>query len=113
MIVAQNLCLALAVRLDAHPHPVLPRWVAAFSAVTALAIVPSTCAAVVRSGPLAWNGFVSFWLRIGAYGLFVVVMFFVLRRAIAREALEDLAAAAAGAPAGPVDGRALEGMTAP
>jgi hypothetical protein len=88
MTLAQNVCLALAVRLDARPRPVFPRWVAPFSIAVAVATAPAACGAVVRSGPLAWNGAVSFWLRIIAYGVFFVVMFFVLRRAIAREELE-------------------------
>jgi hypothetical protein len=88
MILVQNLCLALAVYLDAHPKPIFPRWVAPFSIITGLAMTPAACAAIVRTGPLAWNGIVSFWLRIGAYGLFIVVMFFVLRAAIRRQALE-------------------------
>ncbi len=89
MIIAQNICLALAVYLDAQPQPILPRWVAPFSILTALAIAPAACAAVFRTGPLAWNGVVSFWLRIGAYSLFIVVMFFVLRAAIKRQDLEE------------------------
>src|SRR5581483_8241777 len=88
MIVAQNLCLALAVWLDRGPRPIFPRWVAPFSLAVALAITPSAGAAVFRTGPLAWNGFVSFWLRIGAYALFLVVMFVVLQRAVRREEAE-------------------------
>ncbi|MBO2447679.1 hypothetical protein J4573_11315 [Actinomadura barringtoniae] len=92
MIVVQNLCLALAVRLDAQPRPIFPRWVAAFSVVIGLAIAPSAGAAAFRTGPLAWNGLVSFWLRIGAYALFVVVMFFVLWGAVRRQSREEEAA---------------------
>jgi hypothetical protein len=88
MIVAQNLCLALAVYLDARPEPIFPRWVAPFSIAVALTIAPSAGAAVFTKGPLAWNGFVSFWLRIAAYSTFLVVMFFVLRRAVKRELSE-------------------------
>ncbi len=42
-----------------------------------------------QSGPLAWDGLLSFWLRNGAFALFVIVMFFVLRRAVLRQARED------------------------
>jgi hypothetical protein len=49
-------------------------------------MLPSACAAVVRDGPLAWDGLVSFWLRNGAFALFAVVMFFVLRAALRRQA---------------------------
>jgi hypothetical protein len=93
-IVAQNVCLALAVYLDAHPRPIFPRWVGHVSLATAAAMVPAACAAVFRTGPLAWNGVVSFWLRIIAYTVFIVVMFFVLRAAIRREAVEDVLSAA-------------------
>ncbi|MCV7261031.1 hypothetical protein [Mycobacterium shimoidei] len=89
MLVVQNLCLALAVYLDARdapPRPVFPRWVAPFSVVTAAAMTPAACAAVFRTGPLAWDGLVSFWLRIGAFTVYVVVMFFVLRAAIKQQA---------------------------
>lgn len=93
MIVAQNLCLALGVYLDARPRPVFPRWVGHFSLLTAAAMAPAAAAAAVRTGPLAWNGAISFWLRIGAYAAFLVVMFFVLRSAIRREAEEDAVSA--------------------
>jgi hypothetical protein len=63
--------------------------VAPYSVLTALAMAPSAGAAVFRDGPLAWDGFVSFWLRNGAFALFVVVMFFVLRRAVLRQAVAD------------------------
>jgi len=88
MLVAQNLCLAVAVYLDRHPRPIFPRWVGHVSVAVAVATAPAVCGAVVHSGPFAWDGVVSFWLRIGAYGVFLVVMFFVLWAAIAREESE-------------------------
>jgi len=89
MIIAQNLCLGLAVLLDSQPRPIFPRWVAYFSFGVSLVMAPSVCAAVVQSGPLAWNGLVSFWLRIISYALFLVVMFFVLQSAIKRQRKEQ------------------------
>lgn len=89
MIVAQNLMLALAVYHDNGPNPVFPRWVGHLSLLTMFAMVPSACAVVVPNGPLAWDGAVSFWLRNGAFATFIVVMFFVVRAAIHRQALEE------------------------
>lgn len=91
MLVVQNLCLGLAVYLDAHARPVFPRWVGAFSFLTAAAMTPAVGAAIFRTGPLAWNGVVSFWLRIGAFTLDVVVMFFVLLAALRQQAAEETA----------------------
>jgi hypothetical protein len=89
MLIAGNVCLGLAIYLDRHPEPIFPRWVGHFNMVVAVLLAPAACAAVVRSGPLAWNGFVSFWLKIGTFTAFVVVMFLVLRVAIKRQALEE------------------------
>jgi hypothetical protein len=94
MIVVANLCLALAVWLDARAQPVFPRWVAPFSLVIAAAMAPAACAVVFRTGPLAWDGAISFWLRNIAFVLYIAVMFVVLRSAIARQAAEPIAGAA-------------------
>jgi hypothetical protein len=72
---------------------VFPRWVGHFALATGLAIAPAVGAAVFRTGPLAWDGLVSFWLRNGAFALFVIVMFFVLRGALQRQAVEEGVAA--------------------
>jgi hypothetical protein len=92
MLIAQNICLALAIYMDARPTPVFPRWVAHFNLVCAAVMIPAAGAAVFRNGPLAWNGFVSFWLKLGTFSVFVAVMFFMLRIAINRQAIEDGAA---------------------
>lgn len=93
MLVAQNLLLGLAVYLDSGPSPVFPRWVGHFAVVTGVAMAPAAAAAVFRTGPLAWDGVISFWLRGGALVAFVGVMFFVLRAALRRQAVEEGVAA--------------------
>lgn len=89
MVVAQNLMLALAVYYDNGPNPVFPCWVGHLCLFTILAMVPSACAAVCMSGPLAWDGVVSFWLRNGGFASFVVIMFVVVRTAVHRQAIEE------------------------
>ena len=89
MIVGQNLLLGLAIYFDRGPHAVFPRWVGYFSIATAVAIAPAALAAIVKTGPFAWDGLVSFWLRNGAYATFLVVMFFVVRAALQRQAVEE------------------------
>jgi hypothetical protein len=87
--VAMNLLLGLAIFFDDGPNPVFPRWVGHYAIGTALAMAPAVGAAVFESGPLAWNGVVSFWLRNGAFALFVLVMFVVLRKVLHRQAVEE------------------------
>lgn len=87
-VVVMNLALALAVYLDGRPVPVFPRWVAGFNVLTAAAMTPAVCAVMFTDGPLAWNGVVSFWLRLGAFCLYLVVMFMVVWSAIKAQARE-------------------------
>lgn len=89
MVVSQFALLAVAVYFDNGPDPVFPRWVGHYSLATAIAMIPAAGAAVFQTGPLAWDGLLSFWLRNGAFALFVIVMFFVLRRAVLRQAVDD------------------------
>lgn len=88
-IVAMNLLLGASIYFDSGPSPVFPRWVGYFAIITGLAMTPAVTAAIFQSGPLAWNGLVSFWIRNGAFVTFVVVMFFVLRTAIHTQAVQD------------------------
>jgi membrane protein implicated in regulation of membrane protease activity len=66
-----------------------------FSLVIAAAMTPAACAVIFRTGPLAWDGAVSFWLKIGAFSLYLVVMFFVVRAAIKNQAATEVELVAA------------------
>jgi hypothetical protein len=92
-ILAQNLCLALGIYMDAQPRPVFPRWVGHFNIAAALLMTPGAFALMFMTGPLAWDGALAFWLRVGTYALYLTVMFFVVRTAINRQAMEESAAA--------------------
>jgi hypothetical protein len=89
MVVSQFVLLAVAVYFDDRTDPVFPRWVGHMSLVIAAVMAPAAGAAVFQTGPLAWDGWWSFWVRNGAYAAFVIVMFFVLRRAVYRQAVDD------------------------
>jgi hypothetical protein len=95
-VITQNLCLASSIYMDARVEPVFPRWVGHFNVVTALLMGPGALAVVHKTGPLAWNGLLSFWLRIVTYGAYLGVMFFVARSAITRQADEEAPAFAPG-----------------
>ena len=86
LIVIQNLCLALSIYLDANPQPVFPRWVAHFNVVTALLMIPGAFSVLYKTGPLAWDGSLSFTLRLSTFAIYVAVMFFVLLRVVKQPA---------------------------
>jgi hypothetical protein len=89
MTVGELALLALAIFFDKVDHPVMPRWVAWYSLATAAVIAPAALAAVFTDGPFAWNGLISFWARNLSYAAFCIVMFFVIRTALDRQARED------------------------
>lgn len=84
-LIVQNLCLAGSIYLDARPDPVFPRWVAHFNIVTAVLMVPGAFAILYKTGPLAWDGSLSFSLRLMTFAVYVAVMFFVLLRIVNRQ----------------------------
>jgi hypothetical protein len=89
MALVQLAMLALAIYYDDAAHPIFPRWVGHFSVVVALAMAPSALSVAFDSGPFAWNGVISFWLRNIAFVTFVVVMLVVLRKVIHRQAVDE------------------------
>jgi len=84
-LIAQSVILALAIYVDDQPRPVFPRWVAHFNLLVAAALVPAAFVALSLSGPLAWDGALSFWLKNIAIAVWIVVMGAVLGQAIRRE----------------------------
>lgn len=88
-IVVQNLCLAISIYLDDRPDPIFPRWVAHFNIITAVLLIPGAFSFLFKTGPLAWDGAVSFTLRVVVLGSYLVVMFLVLVRVVNRQGSEQ------------------------
>lgn len=88
-LVVQNLCLALSIYLDDRPEPIFPRWVAHFNVAVAVLLVPGAFSILFKTGPLAWDGAVSFTLRIAVLAAYLVVMFLVLLRIVNRQGSEQ------------------------
>lgn len=83
-VMAQAGVLALAIMLDRQDRPVYPRWVAHFNLLTVLLLAPCVWASVRLSGPLAWDGWWSYWLRIAVFVAWTAVMFFAAWSAMKR-----------------------------
>lgn len=89
ILVVQNLCLAGAIYLDARPRPVFPIWVAHFNVVTALLFVPAAFSVMHKTGPLAWDGSLTFSVRLATFAVYVAVMFWVLLGVVKRQVEEE------------------------
>jgi hypothetical protein len=93
-LIAQSVILALAIYLDRQTRPVFRPWVAHFNLVVAALLAPAAFVGAAMTGPIAWDGLLTFWMRNAAIGLWIVVMGVVLARAIARQRADDAAPAA-------------------
>ena len=84
-LVCLCLFLAVSIYLDQQAEPIFPRWVANFNIVIAVALIPAGFAGLTLTGPFAWNGFFSFWMKNIAIALWLVVMGIVLGRGVERD----------------------------
>jgi hypothetical protein len=92
-LIGQSVILALAIYLDRQDRPVFRPWVAHFNLVVAALLVPAAFVGTTLTGPLAWDGLLTFWVRNVSIGLWIVVMAVVLGRAIQRQRIEEEAVA--------------------
>ncbi len=88
-LVALCLFLAVAIYLDQQERPVFARWVGHFNLVILVALVPAGFAGLTLTGPFAWNGVLSFWVKNIAIAVWLVVMAVVSGQAIGARSDRD------------------------
>ena len=74
-LIGQAVTLAFAIFLDDRERPVFPNWVGYVNVVAAIAWMPAAFGALHLTGPLAWDGWLSFDLRIWTFAVYNVLMF--------------------------------------
>jgi hypothetical protein len=79
----QWLAIAIAIFSDTRDKPMFPRWVGYYHVFVAIAFETSGFLTFFKTGPLAWNGLLSFYLPFLIFFVWFVLMFIQLRRAIA------------------------------
>jgi hypothetical protein len=88
-LIAQCLLLALAIYWDHQAQPVFKPWVAHFHLLIAAALTPAAFTALTFTGPVAWDGLLSFWVKNIAITVWIIVMGIVLGQTIRRQRVED------------------------
>lgn len=78
----QNVVIGLAILQDQALTPVFPRWLAYFNFWLAFAFVPAALIPFFKTGPFAWNGVLSFWIPVGLFVAWIVVMSVMQHKAI-------------------------------
>jgi hypothetical protein len=92
-LIAQSLLLALAIYWDRQARPVFKPWVAHFNLLVAAALTPAAFTALAFTGPIAWDGLLSFWVKNIAIAVWIIVMGVVLGQTIRRQRTEHRVAA--------------------
>lgn len=69
--------------------PVFPPWGAALNFLAALAFAGAALSICFKTGPFAWNGLVSYWIAVFAFGFWILGMAVLLLRAIASQEVEE------------------------
>jgi hypothetical protein len=92
-LIAQCLLLALAIFWDHQEQPIFKPWVALFNVATAIALAPAAFTALSFTGPLAWDGLLSFWVKNSAIAVWIVVMGAVLAQNIREQRAQERVAA--------------------
>lgn len=92
----QSIAIGVAILIDRRAVPLFPRWFAWVSFLTAACYVPLMLMPFFRTGPVAWDGVVSFWVVFVEFFVFTAVATVLTWRALKRLESEDLLEAAAG-----------------
>ncbi len=74
----QCVAIAVAVLQDKRSIPIWPRWVGYFNIWIAILYLPGLLLVFFKSGPLAWNGLVCWWLPAAAFFSWILVMAWVM-----------------------------------
>lgn len=77
----QNICIGIAILSDQSTSPVFPRWLGFFNIWIGLLFTPGAMVTFFKTGPLAWDGLLAFWLPACLFGPWFIVMFVMMRRA--------------------------------
>ena len=70
----QAIAAGLVGLADKSERPVFPRWVSGWAIFAGLSFIPLTAMPFFKTGPLAWNGLLSFWTLFGTYFIWTASM---------------------------------------
>ena len=94
-LVMGSVAFGLAILLDRRREPVFPRWLGYYNLWCALMFTPGSLDVFFKSGPLAWNGLISFYIVIGVFASSLFINGYFVSKAVDSTIAEDAAAAEA------------------
>ncbi|EHB59164.1 hypothetical protein MycrhDRAFT_1600 [Mycolicibacterium rhodesiae JS60] len=88
-VIIQNIVIGAAVLQDKRVVPILPRWFGYLNFWVALGVMPATPAPIFKTGPLAWNGILAWWMGVISFFIFVLSATIVLHRSVRTQRAEE------------------------
>lgn len=89
--IVQMLVFAIAIFHDKRDVPLIPRWGGYLALWASLGITGGSFCMFVKSGPIAWNGIISWWLLVSAFIVWMIVACWQMLQASRRVEAEDAA----------------------
>jgi hypothetical protein len=93
--VLEGIVIGVAMLQDPREVPLFPRWLAWFMIIGAIGSFPGGFCVFTKTGPLAWNGAISWWFALTVFALWFIALTWGVLRAISDEE-RQLAAAGNG-----------------
>ncbi|MEQ9586412.1 MAG: hypothetical protein RJS97_00285 [Parvibaculaceae bacterium] len=85
----QTIALAFATLSDKRARPILPRWSAYMNIWFGIIFLPGCFVAMFQTGPFAWNGILAFWLPAIFFGLWFLVLLWLIWTRLTDELLSS------------------------
>ena len=86
----QYVVTGLCILQDDRPEPIFPRWSGWFNIFCGVTIgTPGSILVFFKDGPFAWDGIITWWLVVFAFFAQVMVMAYLLLKAIDRHRAEE------------------------
>jgi hypothetical protein len=98
-IFVQGMAITIAILSDKSEKPVLPRWLGWFNLWAQIIYLPGILIPYFKSGPLAWNGLLAFWIPVVVFTIWLFLISAMLLRAITEQEREHETELAAGSTA--------------
>lgn len=73
---------------DKREYPIFPRWACYYNIWVAQLVIPGCIVVMFKTGPFAWDGLFGWWLPAVDFGIWFLVMGFLLHRGVRRQARE-------------------------
>jgi hypothetical protein len=80
----QMLAMSIVFLSDRRTQPLMPRFLSWYAIFVVMAFLPLSLLPFFYTGPFAWSGVVCYWVSLGSWFLWVLMLCFYLFKAIAR-----------------------------